>query len=49
LDRVSELTEGKSLQANLSLLRNNALLAAEVAKEYHKGKRWEIGFGGSGG
>lgn len=48
LDRVSELTEGKSLQANLSLLRNNALLAAEVAKEYHKDKRWEIGFGGSG-
>jgi pseudouridine-5'-phosphate glycosidase len=49
LDRVSELTEDRSLQANLSLLRNNALIAAEVAKAYHKDKRWEIGFGESGG
>ncbi len=48
LDRVNEITEGKSLRANLSLLRNNALLAAEVAKAYHKGRTWEIGFGESG-
>lgn len=33
LQRVSELSEGKSLQANLALLKNNARLAAQVAKE----------------
>lgn len=32
LQRVSKLTEGKSLEANLSLLINNANLAAEIAK-----------------
>ena len=31
LKRVSELTEGKSMQANLSLLLNNARLAARIA------------------
>jgi pseudouridylate synthase len=31
LARVSELTEGKSRAANLALLRNNALVAAQVA------------------
>jgi len=31
LQRVSELTEGKSMQANLSLLLNNARLAAQIA------------------
>lgn len=48
LSRVGEETEEKSLQANLSLLRNNALVAAEVAKAYHKGEKWEVGFGPSG-
>jgi len=33
LRRVSELTHGSSLRANLALLLNNAHLAAEVAKE----------------
>ena len=33
LRRVSELTHGESLQANLALLRNNARLAARIAKE----------------
>ncbi len=33
LRRVSELTHGESLQTNLALLRNNARLAARVAKE----------------
>ncbi len=47
LNRVQELTDGKSLQANLSLLRNNALIAAEVAKAYYDKKLWDIGFGGS--
>lgn len=31
LRRVSELTDGKSLKANLGLLRNNARIAAEIA------------------
>ncbi len=31
LSRVSELTDGESLQANLALLRNNAKVAARVA------------------
>lgn len=33
LSRISELTQGRSLQANLALLLNNARLAAEIAKE----------------
>ena len=32
LQRVSELSGGRSLQANLALLRNNAMIAARVAK-----------------
>jgi len=31
LQRISELTKGKSLQANLSLMQNNARLAAKIA------------------
>ena len=33
LKRVSELSEGKSLKANLALLRNNAKLAAKISQE----------------
>ena len=33
LGRISELTKGKSLKANLALLLNNARLAAEISKE----------------
>jgi pseudouridine-5'-phosphate glycosidase len=33
LSRISELTGGKSLKANLALLLNNARLAGEIAKE----------------
>jgi pseudouridylate synthase len=33
LQRVSELTGGASLQANLALLRSNARLAAQIARE----------------
>jgi pseudouridine-5'-phosphate glycosidase len=32
LSRVSELTHGASLRANLSLLKNNAIVAAQVAR-----------------
>jgi pseudouridine-5'-phosphate glycosidase len=31
LQRIFELTEGKSLTANIALVRNNARLAAEIA------------------
>jgi pseudouridine-5'-phosphate glycosidase len=33
LGRIVELTEGRSLQANMALVRNNAVLAAQVAVE----------------
>jgi pseudouridylate synthase len=33
LERVVELTEGKSLEANVALIRNNAVLAAQAAAE----------------
>jgi pseudouridine-5'-phosphate glycosidase len=43
LGRISELTTGKSLKANLALLLNNARLAAEIAKEMgSKKKGWAI-------
>jgi pseudouridine-5'-phosphate glycosidase len=31
LQRISELTKGKSMRANISLLLNNARLAAQIA------------------
>ncbi|WP_282091713.1 pseudouridine-5'-phosphate glycosidase [Epibacterium ulvae] len=36
LQRIFELTEGRSLEANIALVRNNAKLAAHLAKELHK-------------
>jgi len=43
LGRISELTKGKSLKANLALLLNNARLAAEIAKEMNgKKKNWAM-------
>ena len=33
LGRIVELTEGRSLEANLALVKNNATLAAQVAVE----------------
>jgi len=36
LPRISELTEGKSMHANLALLLNNARLAAQIAKAYYR-------------
>jgi len=43
LGRISELTKGKSLQANLALLLNNARLAAQIATEMSgKKKGWAI-------
>jgi pseudouridylate synthase len=39
LSRVSELTHGASLQANLSLLKNNASVAAQVARHLNPAHR----------
>jgi pseudouridine-5'-phosphate glycosidase len=39
LSRISELTEGKSLKANLALLLNNARLAAQIAGEMNNKKK----------
>jgi pseudouridine-5'-phosphate glycosidase len=39
LQRVNELTEGKSMQANLALLLNNAHLAARIAKSMPKPRK----------
>ena len=39
LQRITEITSGASLQANLGLLRNNARLAAEIARHLVKGRR----------
>jgi pseudouridine-5'-phosphate glycosidase len=33
LDKIKELTEGKSLKANIELIKNNARLAAKIAYE----------------
>ena len=43
LNRINELSKGKSLKANLALLLNNARLAAEIAKEMNvRKKEWAI-------
>ena len=39
LARLSELTDGASLKANLALLLNNARLGAQVAQAWHKAQR----------
>jgi len=39
LQRIFELTEGRSLKANIALVRNNARLAAEIARELNAIKR----------
>ena len=36
LDRIYQLTEGRSLEANIALVRNNARLAAAIARELGK-------------
>jgi len=39
LDRIFSLTEGRSLQANIALVKNNAKLAAEIAIELSKNRK----------
>lgn len=36
LDKVKEITAGESLSANMALVKNNALVAAQIAVEYAK-------------
>lgn len=36
LKRIAELTAGRSLEANIELIKNNALLGAEIAVAYQK-------------
>jgi pseudouridine-5'-phosphate glycosidase len=42
LGRISELTKEKSLNANISLLLNNAQLAAQIAEEFAATKRTKL-------
>jgi pseudouridine-5'-phosphate glycosidase len=43
LKRVNEATSGKSLKANIALVRNNARLAAQIAVEHANFRRWTAG------
>ena len=36
LNKVKDITSGKSLEANMALVKNNALIAAQIAVEYSK-------------
>jgi pseudouridine-5'-phosphate glycosidase len=42
LERISELTKGRSMQANLSLLLNNARLAAQIAHAWRTAEKRRI-------
>jgi pseudouridylate synthase len=42
LQRISELTRGRSMQANLSLLLNNAQIAAQIAKALRAVERRKV-------
>jgi len=42
LQRITELTNGKSMRANLSLLLNNAHLAAQIAKSLRANERRKL-------
>ena len=36
LKRIFELSKGASLTSNIALVKNNALLAAKIAKDFYK-------------
>jgi pseudouridylate synthase len=42
LNRINELTKGKSMRANLSLLLNNARLAAQIARALRQSERRRV-------
>lgn len=44
LKRINELTKGKSMRANLSLLLNNARLAAQIAKALRNADKNKMGY-----
>ena len=43
LEKMNELSNGKCLESNLGLLRNNAKLAAQIARELHQTSVSDIG------
>jgi pseudouridine-5'-phosphate glycosidase len=44
LSRMAALSEGTTLLANIALLENNALVAAQIASQYHLRERVDPGF-----
>jgi pseudouridine-5'-phosphate glycosidase len=36
LKRIFELSKGTSLKSNIALVKNNALIAAKIAKDFYK-------------
>ena len=42
LDRISDLTRGRSMRANLSLLLNNARLAAQIAHAWRTAEKRKL-------
>jgi len=42
LQRISELTKGRSMRANLSLLLNNARLAAQIAHAWRSAEKRKL-------
>lgn len=38
LKRIFELSKGTSLKSNIALVKNNALIAAKIAKDFYKNK-----------
>jgi pseudouridine-5'-phosphate glycosidase len=44
LSRMAALSEGATLLANITLLENNALVAAQIASQYHLRERVDPGF-----
>jgi len=43
LQRIAELTKGRSMRANLSLLLNNARLAAQIARALRQTEKRKLG------
>ena len=42
LERISDLTKGRSMRANLSLLLNNARLAAQIAHAWRTAEKRRV-------
>ncbi|HNS62460.1 MAG TPA: pseudouridine-5'-phosphate glycosidase, partial [Anaerolineales bacterium] len=42
LQRINEMTKGKSMKANLALLLNNARLAAHIARAWRTSERRKV-------